>query len=141
MPSSEENTAQTPLPPARVPNRNRHMLTRIRRRTLRKRRNVVVDVTVDMQADIDGINRGEATKSGDLWTINGRAYHIEPSGHSWPVSGPGVFPLDRGAFLALGIYNEHGLSQTAERILDLERVSQTARAEARRVWQAGRDAS
>jgi hypothetical protein len=39
----------------------------------------------------------------------------------------------------LGIYNEHGLSRSAERLLDLEHVSETARAEARRVWQAGMD--
>jgi hypothetical protein len=139
MPSTNEETAQKPSPPARVPNRNRHMLARIRRRTLRKRRNVVVDATVDMQSDIDAINRGEGTRSGRLWTIGGRTYHIEPSGHSWPVSGPGVYPLGREAFLALGIYNEHGLSRSAERLLDLEHVSETARAEARRAWQAGMD--
>ena len=140
MPDANERGA-APWPPARVPNRNRHILTRVRRSTRRKNRNAVVDPTVDLQADIDVINSGRATRSGNLWDVSGRTYHVDATGHAWPVSGAGVYSLDRGAFLALGIYNELGLTEMAESLLDYEGVVETARAEARRVWQAGREAS
>lgn len=134
-----DQRGDAPSPPARVPNRNRHLLARIRRTTRRKQRNAVVDNTVDMQADIDAINRGEATRDGRRWTIHGRIYEVDANGHSWPVEGPGVYPLDRGAFLALAIYNEFGETVTADRIFDLEGITAASRAEARRVWQIGRE--
>jgi hypothetical protein len=131
--------AAVPNPPARVPNRNRHVSTRVRQSTRRKKTNTVADATVDMQADIEAINRGEATRAGDLWTIRGRTYCVDARGHAWPVSGPGLYILDRRAFLALAVYNEHGLTDAAERLLDLEGVPDIARAAGRRVWQVGRD--
>ena len=128
-----------PHPPARVPNRNRHVLTRVRRKTRRKRRNAVVDSTVDMAVDIEAINRGEGIRVGEHWTVHRRTYHVDATGHAWPVSSPGVYVLDRAAFLALGIYNEDGLSDVAEALLDLERIGAAARSEARKVWRAGRN--
>src|SRR5215216_5964472 len=131
---TNEGGARVPFPPARIPNRHRHDSTRVRQSTRRRRTNTVADVTVDMRADIDAINRGEAARVGDLWTIQGRAYRVGADGHSWPVSGPGFHTLDRRAFLALAVYNEHGLTDTAERLLDLEGVPGMARARGRRVW-------
>lgn len=138
---TSDRRREAPSPPARVPDRNRHLLTRIRRTTRRKQRNAVVDSTVDMQADIDAINRGDGIRDGSRWTIHGRTYAVDATGHSWPVEGAGIYPLDRGAFLALAIYNEFGETATAERILDLEGIAAAARAEARRVWQIGRETS
>jgi hypothetical protein len=114
------------------------VLARIRRKTRRKRLNAVVDSTVDMAADVEAINRGEAIRSGERWTVHQRTYHVDAMGHAWPVSGAGVYVLNRAAFLALGIYNEYGLSDVAESLLDLEQVSEVARTEAREVWRAGR---
>lgn len=143
MPPSPDDAidegGEAPQPPARVPNRGRHVLRRVRRVTRRKRRNAVVDNIVDMQADIDAINAGSAERNGNLWTVSGRPYHVEASGHAWPVSGAGSHTLDRAAFLALGIYNEYGMGEAAERLLDLEEVAESDRAEARGVFAAGQD--
>jgi hypothetical protein len=92
-----------------------------------------------MEADIDAINRGDAIRVGERWTVHQRTYHVDATGHTWPVSGVGVHLLDRAAFLALGIYNEYGLTDVAETLLDFERVSEPARTSARRVWQAERN--
>jgi hypothetical protein len=94
-----------------------------------------------MQADIDAINRGEAKRGGRRWTVHGRTYEVDDFGHSWPVAGPGVYALDRGAFLALGIYNEFGVTEAAERLLNREGVAEEARTRARHVWRAGRKAT
>jgi hypothetical protein len=98
-----------------------------------------VEPAVDMAADLEAINRGAGIRSGERWTVHQRTYHVDATGHTWPVSGPGIYMLDRAAFLALGIYNEYGLTAAAETLLDLEQVDERARAEARLVWQAGRN--
>ncbi|MGE0543031.1 MAG: hypothetical protein AB7R89_22925 [Dehalococcoidia bacterium] len=97
-----------------------------------------MDSTVDMAADIAAINRGEGARSGERRTVHHRTYHVDAMGHAWPVSGAGVHVLNRAAYLALGIYNEYGVSDVAESLLDLEQVDEAARSEAREVWQAGR---
>ena len=98
-----------------------------------------MDSTVDMAADIEAINRGEGFRTGERWTVHGRTYHVEATGHSWPVSGSGVYLLERAAFLALGIYNEYGLADVAEALLDLEQITDMTRSNARTVWWAGRN--
>jgi hypothetical protein len=124
-------------PPIRPPNK-RHYIARVGQRTTAKTLNSVVESRVDVDADIAAINRGEATRQGDRYAINGRTYGVEPSGVAYPISGPGVHLLDRGAFKALGVYNTFGRTQRAEMILDAMGVGPGPRAEALRCWFAER---
>jgi hypothetical protein len=92
-----------------------------------------------MRADVDAINRGEAVRDGNRFTVNGRVYVSKGDGGSFPVSGSGVHRLPRGAFKALGVYNELGITDAAERQLDLERIHIEERAAAARAWRADRE--
>jgi hypothetical protein len=108
-------------------------------RTRAKKENTVVESWVDLRADIDAINRGEARRQGDTWTVNGRTYRVEPGGTVYPLSGPGLHHLDRGAYRALGVYNAFGTTARAEAILDNMNTELSAREAARRLWQEERD--
>lgn len=99
----------------------------------------MVESWVDMRADIDAINRGDATRDGNRFSINGRLYVSKGDGGSFPVSGPGVHQLGRGAFKALGVYNELGMTDAAERQLDLQGIGPDERAAAARAWLAARE--
>jgi hypothetical protein len=100
--------------------------------------NSVVESWVDMDADVAAINRGQAVRAGDDYTVNGRTYRLKPDGTTFPVTGVGVHQLDRGAFRALGVYNVHGLTNVAERILDAMAMEPAAREAARRAYLAER---
>jgi hypothetical protein len=99
----------------------------------------VVESWVDLPADIDAINRGQATRNGNRFSINGREYVSKGDGGSYPVSGPGVHQLGRGAFKALGVYNELGMTHAAERQLDLQGIRPEEREDAARAWLAERE--
>lgn len=62
------------------------MITRVRRRTYADDRNSVAESWVDLRADIEAINRGEAVRDGNRFTINGRVYVSKGDGGSYPVS-------------------------------------------------------
>lgn len=91
-----------------------------------------------MRADVEAINRGEAVREGNRFTIHGRVYMSKGDGGSYPVSGPGVHQLRRAEFKALGVYNELGMTSAAERQLDLQRISLPERVTAARAWLAER---
>jgi hypothetical protein len=91
-----------------------------------------------MASDVDGINRGEAVRTGDTYSINGRTYRVKPDGKAFPVSGLGVHQLDRGGFRALGVYNVHGVTDAADRILDAMNMTPAARAAGRAAYEAER---
>jgi hypothetical protein len=91
-----------------------------------------------MDADIAAINRGEAIRHGQTYIVNDRIYGLDPSGVAYPISGPGIHVLDRGAFKALGVYNRFGESARAEEILDAMGVQAASRAAALTAWRSER---
>jgi hypothetical protein len=114
----------------------RHRLARVSQRSRAKSVNTVIESRVDVAADIAAINHGEATRRGNEFEVNGRTYAVEPNGTSYPVSGDGVYVLDRAAYRALGVYNQFGLTDRARAILDLMGCSPPARAAAREAYLA-----
>lgn len=121
----------------RPPSR-RHQLARVNQRTVAKARNSVIESWVDVQADIDAINAGRAIAQGNMYTVNGRTYGVEPNGTNYPISGPGIHMLERGAFRALGVYNTCGRSERAEAILDAMGIRPGERARALAAWRSER---
>lgn len=116
----------------------RHRLSAVTQRTLTRAVNSVIEPTVDAAADIAAINRGEAVRHGDRYTVNGRVYGVEEGGRAYPVAGPGIYQLGRGAFKALGIYNQFGLTDRSEAILDEMGIVPAERLAGREAWRAGR---
>ena len=112
----------------------RHLLTKVRQTTVRKARNSVIAPWVNVRGDIDAINRGEAERHGGVFTVNGRTYGVDPNGTAFPMFGPGIHELDRGAYRALGVYNQFGLAPRAEQVLDLERITPEQRRRALTAW-------
>jgi hypothetical protein len=113
----------------------RHRLSAVTQRTLTRAVNSVIEPTVDVAADIAAINRGE---HGDRYTVNGRMYGVEEGGRAYPVAGPGIYQLGRGAFKALGIYNQFGLTDRSEAILDEMGIVPAERLAGREASRAGR---
>jgi hypothetical protein len=124
-----------PWRPVRTPHQ-RHFAARIRQSTRTKARNSVLESWVDVAADVEAINAGRAVRQSDRFVVNGRTYGVEPTGTLYPIAGPGVHRLSRGAFNALGVYNQFGRSPRAEEILELMRISAEERAQALRIWEA-----
>ena len=126
-----------PPRPARAPHW-RHRPAKVTQRSYAKERNAVIESWVDVQGDIDAINRGEGVRQGDIYVINGRTYRVKQTGVAYPISGPGIHPLGRGASKALGIYDIFGMTDRAEEILDAMEVRPEERAAARVIWQVER---
>src|SRR5687767_13279006 len=68
-----------PPRPARMPHR-RHILAKVDQHTWAKAENTVIETWVDVRADIDAINRGDAVRRGETYEINGRQYQVKPDG-------------------------------------------------------------
>lgn len=116
----------------RAPSR-RHTLSSITQKSVAKERNSVFDPSVDVAADVRAINAGKATRVGDDFVISGRTYG-QHDGTLYPKSGPGIYPLSRPQFKALGVYNKFGRTARAEEILDKMGISAADREAAARVW-------
>lgn len=87
---------------ARAPN-TRHQLNRIKPDTPRKAANSVILPHVDVQADVDAINLGQAERFGNDFKVNGRVYCMESNGTLFPRSGDGVVPMSRREYGALQV--------------------------------------
>ncbi|MDQ2808502.1 MAG: hypothetical protein M3Z04_16575 [Chloroflexota bacterium] len=128
-PTGNKNT------PLRSP-ADRHYIRKVTQRSVAKDKNTVVEPTVPVVSDVAAINAGQATQSGDTFTINGRIYGTH-DGVLYPMSGTGFYELDRGAYKALGVYNKFGDTPQAGTILDNMGIAQTQRAAALQAWRAG----
>lgn len=91
---------------------------------------------VNFGQDLAAILAGHAVRNGNRFRVNGREYMLEGGGRLYPVSGDGLVQLGRGAYQALGLYNDIGLTEMAETQLDLAKVREDERAMARAVWRA-----
>jgi hypothetical protein len=79
----------------------RHYYSRLKKSTVIKKHNSVVEKGVDIGADVAAINRGEGVLEGKDVSINGRIYEIEATGTIFPKSGEGVYYLNRNEMAIL----------------------------------------
>lgn len=121
------------------PPAGRHYAQQVDQRTLARDTNSVIEPRVDVKADIAAMKEGHAqmgrTASGEVsYTVNGRTYGVHPNGTLYPLRGDGIHTLDRGAFKALGVYNQFGNTPRAAQILDSMRIGPAERMNALDVW-------
>jgi RHS repeat-associated protein len=135
MPPPEESLGalESASPRFRVPNK-RHFAASVRMSSTAKNITTVIERGVDIAKDIEAINKGLARRIQGNFEINGRLYGVH-DGALYPISGPGFHSLDRGAFKALGVYNELGNTAEATAMLDRMKIGESARAAGLRVWE------
>ena len=116
-----ELAANRPTHPIRPPNRSRHALDGVNRRTRPDDRNSLVMPWVDMDRDTELIRLGYAERLPDnRYRINGRIYFVKGSeqGTLVPEHGDGVVSLHRAGMRALiTIVKYGGYGGQAEREL------------------------
>ena len=125
-----------PSRPLRRPNR-RHFLINVGVSSRPKRQNTVIRSWVDVASDVRAINDGHGIRAGNTVTLNQRTYGIKPNATLYPISGPGFVFLDRGAYKALGYYNDFGVSELAEEEMNRALISTQSRERARYVPETG----
>ncbi len=114
----------------------RHYADKVSQSSVAKEINTVIDRSVvDVNADVIAIRSGDAMRVGDTYIVNGRTYGSH-DGTLFPISGPGLYTLDRGAYKALGVLNKFGDSALADTILKNMGVSDATKASALNVWKA-----
>lgn len=122
----------------------RHGLTSFSANHKPQAKNSIVLPSVDMQADMDALNRGEGffdPATGQSW-INGRRYGMHSDGGTFPIDGEGVIPVNRATFRALTIIRGYnGVTGMADLRMDREiDITVDDRAEAIRIWQIRKEA-
>jgi RHS repeat-associated protein len=95
----------------------RHLARAVKISSYTKELNTVADNTVNLLKDVEDINKGLATRIGDVFKLANERVYRQLNGHLFPVSGPGLTTLSRGGFKALGVLNEFGNSERAAGIL------------------------
>jgi hypothetical protein len=125
-----------PSRPLRRPNR-RHFQIHVGVKSTPKERNTIIQPWVDVTSDVWAINAGRGIRIGNTVTIDRRTYGIEPTATLYPISGPGFVSLDRGAYKALGYYNDYGFTDFAETEMDRNLISSQSRERARLVLETG----
>lgn len=89
---------------------------------------------VDVSADVAAIRYGQAQKIAGTYVVNGRTYGVYDE-TLYPISGPGLYQLDRGGYQALGVLNKFGNTPQADSILSRMGVSSETKAAALKVWE------
>ncbi len=114
----------------------RHYADKVTQSSVGKEVNTVVDrSSVDLSADVAIIRSGQAQRLGDTFVVNGRTYGMH-NGTLYPMSGPGLYTLDRGSYKALGVLNKFGDTPKAYMILRNMGVSAETKATALEVFKA-----
>lgn len=86
-----------------------------------------------MSEDVAAIRSGQAQRNGDTFVANGRTYGMH-DGTLYPMSGPGLYTLDRGGYKALGVLNKFGDTPQARIIMNSMGVSAETKAAALEVY-------
>ncbi len=114
----------------------RHYADKVTQTTVAKEFNTVTDRSVvDISADVSAIRSGQSQVIGDTFVVNGRTYGMH-DGTLYPMSGPGLYTLDRGGYKALGVLNKFGDTPQAQVILNNMGVSAETKAAALNVFKA-----
>ena len=114
----------------------RHFATKVNQRTVAKRLNSVVDHTVDVASDVKMIRLGKAALvKGNFELANGRVYG-QHNGTLFPMGGPGVYQLSRGAFKALGVLNQLGTTPIAQEVLDRMGIQEEVLDQAMKIYRS-----
>jgi hypothetical protein len=130
-----------PSPAVKAP-ADRHFYNKIKQTSVAKDVNTVILPSVDVAGDVEAINAGKAVagKTADgvaTYTVNGRTYGVEPNGTLYPISGEGLFPLDRGEYKVLSVYRKFlGDTPEANDVLNKMGATPEQRAAALKVWKA-----
>jgi len=120
---------------------SRHFITQVKQNTYAREINTVIAPIVNFQADVAAINAGEAeyfidNNGATNFRINNRIYGVHQDTYTlYPISGIGLYQLDRGAFKALGVYNKFGDTTETRKILDKMGASPEQRQAALIAWQ------
>ncbi len=113
----------------------RHLAAKVNQKSVAKETNTVAEPWVNMGQDVAVINAGQALKSGETFTVDGRTYGYHDN-VLYPVSGEGFHQLDRGSYKALGVYNTFGVSDKTTEILKNMEITNEASEAALTVWRA-----
>jgi hypothetical protein len=100
------SSASTEGAALRAPAR-RHWAATVNQKTVAKNMNTVIEPGVDVAADVAEIQSGRVARVKGNYVVNGRTYGVH-DGALYPISGPGLHQLSRGAFRALGMFNKFG---------------------------------
>jgi hypothetical protein len=98
--------------------------------------NTVAMPWVDFGRDFAAIRAGQCVRDGNRFSVHDREYVMEGDGRLFPTTGEGLYRIGRGAYRALGRYNEGGLTDAVETQLDQMDVHEDERQEARHIWRA-----
>ncbi|MCP3162310.1 hypothetical protein [Myxococcus qinghaiensis] len=128
-----------PAKPLKAPN-VRHFIRKVDQGSTAKEKNSVLETRVNVSRDVKEINEGKAKKGNEsgvmTWTLNGRTYG-DHSGTLYPIRGAGVHELNRGAFRALGLYNEFKDTPRAREYMDKMKIPDADRKAGLKAHKAG----
>ena len=97
----------------------------------------MIESWVDVQADVEAINRGLVERLGETYTVHGRTYGFY-QGRLFPKSGTGFIQLNKSEYRLLGIYNTYGdTPAAAHEIGHMRGITRQERERALRVWRLG----
>jgi hypothetical protein len=91
---------------------------------------------VDFNEDLRLIRAGQCVRTGNRFVVNGREYVLEGNWRLFPMTGGGLYQLGRGAYTALGWYDQLGVMPAVDARLVLERVTEDERLRGLEVWRA-----
>jgi hypothetical protein len=124
--------ATTPDVAYKTPN-GRHYAKSVKQGSTTKEKNTVIMPGVDVAADVTAINSGSVKKVDDKFTVNGRTYGHH-DGILFPIEGKGFYLLGRGAFNALGVYNDFKNTAKADQILTSMKIDPDEKKLALKIW-------
>jgi hypothetical protein len=136
-PAGFNGTRRMPDRVARRPN-PRHGLTSFGRKSQTKGENALLMPWVDVQDDMDAINRGEGMfdpATRQTWS-HGRLYGMHDTGRTFPMRGEGIISCERETYRALTIIRKYnGLNErSAHEIEQHPMIEDDHRDEAIRIW-------
>jgi len=124
---------------ARPPDPGRHSAAHFAVNRFIREENTLYEAWVDIDADIEAINRGDGAYDAATRRVivNGRTYGIHEDGATYPISGPGLIPVDRATTKALRILKQNGglTGATQRRFAAEPSITREVQEAALRLWQ------
>lgn len=118
----------------------RHYIRKVGQDSTAKEKNSVLESSVNVSRDVKEINEGKARKGNEsgvmTWTLNRRTYG-DHGGTLYPIRGDGVHELNRGAYRALGLYNDFKDTPRAREYMDKMKIPEADRKAGLKAHKAG----